>query len=138
VRALCATLRAEDRAEIEAVGLVPRHALIALWRASIAPRVAIVDGEVAAAWGDTAQLLSDTGSLWAFTAAPVARLPLAFLRETRKEVRMMLGSRQVLRAHVACSYQCAIRFFSLAGFSVGDPQLIAGAVYRELRIERGT
>ena len=139
LRALAATLRSEDRAElIELMGLAPRHALIALWRASLAPRAAIVDGEVAACWGDTAPLLSDTGSIWAFTAPPVAGLPLAFARETQREIGGLLSSRRVLRAHVADSYHSAIRFFAMAGFSVGAPQPIGSGIYRELRIERAS
>lgn len=136
LRRLAVTLRPEDRAEIEMAGLVPRHALAALWRLSPMPRAAIVDGEVAAAWGDTAALLSDEGSVWLFTSPAVARLPLAFYREARAQIAEWLGSRQVLRAHAADSYRAAIRFFTLLGFSIGEPVLFAKGFYCEMTIER--
>lgn len=137
LRELATTMRAEDRAEIEGCGLVVRHTLAALWRRSTLPRVAIVDGLVAAAWGDEAGVLEGTGRMWLFTAPPVERLPVAFFRETRREVAERLRVRRALIADVAESYTKAARFFTLLGFSFGAPVAApSGKLYRRMTIER--
>jgi hypothetical protein len=132
LRELARTMRAEDRAEIEGMGCVVRHFLFRLYRASFEPRVAIVDGEVAAAWGDHAGLLGDEGLMWAFTAPPVARLPLAFFRESRREVADRLKIRRSLITDVADGYKAAQRFFRLVGFQIDEP--VNG--YRRMTIRR--
>jgi hypothetical protein len=42
--------------------------------------------------------------------------------------------REVLHAHVACTYERSLRFFEMLGFTVGEP--IENALFREIRIER--
>ena len=137
LRELAATMRAADRAEIEAAGLVPRQMLMQLWRDSIDPKVGLIDGEVAAVWGDSAPLLAVEGSMWLFTTPAIERLPLAFYREARSAIRQYLGVRHELMAHVACDYVRAIRFFAMLGFKVSEPIAVGDALYREIRIGRG-
>lgn len=121
LRRLAMTLRDADRAEIAAAGIVPRHLLASLWRRTVDPRVGIIDGEVAAAWGDAGDMLSDIGAAWFFTAPPIERMPLAFLREARREVDRMLKRRRILAADVHRDYCRAQRFFRLVGFRVAEP-----------------
>lgn len=121
LRRLAMTLREADRAEIAAAGHAPRHLLSALWRRSLEPRVGLIDGEVAAAWGDAGDMLSPVGEVWFFTAPPIERLPLAFLREARCEVARMLMGRRSLAADVHRDYGRARRFFALMGFSIAEP-----------------
>lgn len=132
------TIRAEDRAEIEGVGLHVRHLLVALYRGSLYRRAALVDGEVAAVWGDSAPLISTEGAMWAVTAPVIERVPLAFFREARREIAERLQVRSVLRADVADSYTAALRFYRLLGFEIGArrPLPPAGTLYREISIER--
>ena len=123
-------MRAEDRAEIEAAGFAVRHMLIRLWRQSIEPRCALVDGEVAACWGDEAGLLADVGVMWLFTAPPVARLPLAFFREGRAEIARRLQTRRIIISDIAEGYDAALRFFRLLGAQISEPILApSGARY---------
>lgn len=138
LRELARTMRAEDREEIEAVGMKPRHLLSARWRQSADPMAAIVDGEVAACWGDAAPLLSDEGHLWLFTAPPIERLPLAYYREAKADLGRRLAHRTVLRTYTTASYGRAVRFFSMLGFVPGEPLRLGGGVtlYREMRLER--
>lgn len=131
-------LRAEDRAEIENAGLHPRHFLFRLYSEStLYRRAALIDGEVAAVWGDQAPLLSTEGHLWLLTAPPIERLPLAFFRETRREIRERLAVRSMLRADAASGYGRALRFFAMLGFEVLDVGSDGSTARRELRIERG-
>jgi hypothetical protein len=134
IRELARTMRSEDREEIELVGLSPRHLLHDLWRSSLDPKAALIDGEVAAVWGDNAPMLARQGSMWLFTAPIIARLPLAYFREARRDIRQRLEMREVLHAHVACTYERSLRFFEMLGFTVGEP--IENALFREIRIER--
>lgn len=127
-------MRAEDRAEIEAVGLVVRHTLVTLYRRTPQPRVALIDGQVAAVWGDAAPLLADTGVVWMFTADPVERLPLAFFREAKAEIAGYLTYRRSLRTQVACCYGRALRFLRMLGFDLGDTVL--NGKYREITIKQ--
>lgn len=137
LREIGRTMRAEDRAEIEDAGLRPRHLLAQLWRDTLAPKAAIVDGEVAAVWGDAAPLLALDGSMWMFTSPAVERLPLAYFREARRDIGERLKTRRVLRADVACGYERALRFFAMLGFRLGPPfEAKAGGWYREISIER--
>jgi hypothetical protein len=136
IRELNRTMRPDDRAEIEKTGLIVRHALFHLWRETIAPRTALVDGEVAACWGDAGPMLGDEGLMWLFTAPPIEKLPLAYFRETRREIAAALRHRRVLRAHVLCGYGRAERFFHMLGFRFSEPRQVGAGLYREIRIER--
>jgi hypothetical protein len=141
LRELARTMRAKDRAEIESVGLKPRHLLFARYRKSWDSKTALVDGEVAACWGDNAPMLSEEGHLWLFTAPPVERVPLAYLREVRRDVARRLENRSVLRTYTTDSYKQAIRFFAMAGFVPGPPITLNGGgsvLYREMRLVRAS
>ncbi len=131
LRELARTMRPEDRAEIEALGLKPRHVLFDQWRSSHEPRAALVDGEVAACWGDSAPLLAQDGSIWLFTAPPIERIKFSYFREARREAQRMLMTRRMLRAHVTCDYERSIRFFRLLGVKFGEPIMIGNTSYRE-------
>lgn len=136
LRILSRTMRAEDRAEFELAGMVVRHRLHRLHRMTWAPRSAIVDGEVAAAWGDAAGLMDIEGLMWLVTSRAVERVPLAFFREARNEIARYLEDRETLRSCIAGPYLRAVRFFGMLGFEVAEPQIIDGAEYRTIRIAR--
>ena len=134
LREIARTMRPEDREEIELTGLHPRHLLHDLWRRSLDPKAALIEGEVAAVWGDAAPLLSRDGSMWLFTAPIIAKVPLAYFREARRDIRQRLQIRDTLYAHVACSYERSLRFFEMLGFTVGEQT--ENALFREIRIGR--
>lgn len=136
---LARTMRREDRAEIEGAGVHVKHFLFALWKESAAyRRTALVDGEVAACWGDAAGTLEPEGAMWLFTAPVIERVPLAFFREARRGIAERLTMRSVLRSDVAVGYERALRFFSMLGFEIlphgsGGPD---DTERREIRISR--
>lgn len=121
LRRLAATLRPADRTELLATGGKPRHVLFALWRHSLDPKVAIIDGEVAAAWGDAGDMLSPEGAPWLFTAPPIERVPMAFAHVAQCEIERMLGGRARLVTDTHRDYVRAQRFFRLLGFHVKHP-----------------
>lgn len=121
LRALALTMRPADRAEILASGHTVRHLLFRLWRASVEPKCALVDGEVAACWGDEAGLLSENGVMWLFTTPTVEKIPLAFFREARAEIARRLETRRTIISDIADGYDAALRFFRLLGARIGEP-----------------
>jgi hypothetical protein len=138
IRAIVARLRPDDLAEIAATGMKPRHLLTGLWRESHIRRAALVDGEIAAVWGCAGTMLSPVGEAWLLTAPAVAKLPLAFLKETREEMRAMLATKRIVTSGVLASYESSIRFMRMVGFTVGAPTPLSssGAMFRALKMER--
>lgn len=139
LRRILPILRQGDRDELAATGLNPKHHVFALWRNSSISRVALVDGEVAAVWGCIAPMASASADMWLLTSPAVEKMPLAFFRETRREVAEVLTVHPVLRTQVGADYKEAIRFFRMLGFSVGPKKLYWNTMlpYREMVLERG-
>jgi hypothetical protein len=139
MRIMARTMRAEDRDEIESLGVAPRRLLRALYRESTHCGAATLAGELAAVWGCQGELASSVGMPWLFTAPPVERAPLAFFKETRGQVMRMLVTRRELVTDVLATYQRSLRFFAMMGFAIGEPFPAGphGALYRRIRLERG-
>jgi hypothetical protein len=122
VRLLGTRLRLEDEIEVTSLGLTPKQAIWRSYRHAILRRTAFIGDEIAAMWGVNGQLLSNVGRPWLLTAPVIETMPLAFLKEARREVRDMLEAHPVLINHVQASYTRAIRFLELAGFTMEPPQ----------------
>jgi hypothetical protein len=135
IRLLVPALRAEDRAEIEAQGFVPRHLLFRLWRWSSIRRTVFVDGEIAAIWGCEGAALARTGKAWLYTTPQAERVPIGFLKTARAGIRLMQESHPVLISDVDARYERSIRFMTMLGFHVGEPyQIPSGAFLRRLTL----
>ena len=138
VYALAATLRDGDRAEIQAMGRDPRRALRFAYRASLMPpRVATVDGQVAAMWGLGGDLISDVGEPWLLTGHAADRVPFAFVRIAKAELAAMLAVKPRLDNYVAADYAKAVRLLEGLGFRIDPPAPIGpkGALFRRFWIE---
>lgn len=136
IREILRTMRAKDRREFEIAGTNPKHRLYELYRMTAEPKAALVDGEVALIGGDAASFLAQEGLMWMVTAPPIERVPLAFFREMKRELQRLLSYRQRLRSCIAGPYEEAIRFYSLLGFEVSEPELIGGHEYRQITLAR--
>lgn len=138
MRELANNLRTGDAIEAAATGRPCRHLLIALWKNSVAPRVALVDGKVAAAWGCSSSLLVSEGEPWLFTTPVVEQAPVSCLKQGRREVASMLREHQTLVSSVACDYTKAIRFLKKLGFSIDSKQVAGptGVFFHEIRMGR--
>ncbi len=138
VYALARCLRPGDRAEIEAVGKEPRRVLRASLRSSLTQvKVALVDGEIAAMWGMSGEVLSDTGTPWLMTGTACDRVPVSFLRIARHELALMLALKPRLENYVAADYAKAIRLLEGLGFHIDAPAPIGPkrAPFRRFWIE---
>lgn len=136
VYALARTLRDADRAEQLAGGLVPVRSLRADFYNSIIRRTALIDGTVAAMWGLTGSALGHTGRGFLMTAPIIATLPLAFVREARREARAMLVHHRRVEGCVHCEYASAQRFLQLIGFTIGAEVEFPGGRFRDFYMER--
>jgi hypothetical protein len=137
VHQLARVLREADAAEARALGQDPRKLLRASFRMSLYARTAFVEGKIAAMWGLTSDILSDTGCPWLLTSAAIESLPMIFAREARKEVAAMLSLRPRLENFVAADYGRACRFLEILGFTVDPPAPLGprGALFRRAHIE---
>lgn len=137
IRLLVPMLRAADRAEIDSMGVAPRHLLNRLWRSSTIRRSTFLDGEIAAMWGCAGPLLSSVGGPWLFTTSEAERAPMAFLKAARRGIEEMLDTRRTLVSSVAADYERSIRFMAMLGFTIGDPfEVSTGALFRTITLER--
>ena len=132
-------LRVKDLEELEAAYLTPRRALWRGFRRSLWTRTAFVDGEIAAIWGLNApSAIGFVGVPWLLTAPALERAAFAFIREAKKEVARMLEQYPTLDNYVLASYQGAIRFLKIMGFTLEEPEAIGrnGELFRRFHKER--
>jgi len=137
---LRANLREEDASEICKFGLPIRRALYRSWRNAIFSRTALVNGEVAAIWGMSGQLLGDKGHPWLLTSSLVEKVPLQFALCYRQQIREMLGHFDLLENYVDSDYDKSIRMLELIGFTVDESNPIqhlkSQAMFRRFWIRR--
>lgn len=112
-------MREEERAEMAAVGIKPRHAMFGLWRMTPEPWAALDRvGRVLAVWGDAAPVLAVNGYPWVMTSIHIEEHPLFFFREVRRQVAKMLVSRETLICDIGATCEKALRFYRMIGFEI--------------------
>lgn len=129
-------LRAEDAAEVAALGVASAAALRSNFRAAILRRSYFVDGELAAMSGLCGPMLSDIGQPYLLTTAVAERVPIAFVKHGRAAVADMLRHRLRLEGYVAASYCRACRFVEMAGFTLDPPRPLGSALFRKFWMVR--
>lgn len=140
IYALAAHLRAQDRDEVESLGVDVRVGLRASYRAAILRKTYFVDGEIAAMSGLCGAMISDIGEPYLLTTPAAARVPLTFLKQARASVAEMLQHRLRLEGHVAAEYRGACRLLETLGFVLGDPRPLGprGTLFRSFTLMRGS
>src|ERR1700730_13050515 len=111
---LHARLRALDCLELMACGNSARAHLQRCFDLTIMRKTAFVEGEIAACWGlHPGSLLSNTGHPWFLTTATIERVPIALVKEARRQIEGMLEVRPRLENYVLASYTGAVRLLSV-------------------------
>lgn len=124
-RELADHMRAEDRAEVEAMGHTPHEAMERALQVSGRDCYAmLIDGKVAAVGGvATFNLLARAGSPWLLTTVLVEKHPKEFYRITRQAVSILRDQFDYLVNLVDTRHEKAMRWLRRLGFHV-EPQPI--------------
>jgi len=130
-RELAPLLRADDRAEVLALGCDPVESLLVSLSASREAGTWRDDGRIICMAGVVPlSLIGQTGVPWLLGSDLVPVHRRAFLLETRRMVACWLGIFAVLRTTVDCRYEAAIRWLRWLGFSLGEPFPVANGLFR--------
>lgn len=132
VAELVRTMRQADQEEQRGLGMTPPDMLAFSLRSSLWIRTALVGGDVAAIWGLGGGVMDPRGIPWLLTAAPIERLPVTFLKVSRRIVAEMLDHKPHLSNFVAADYNAAVRYLKILGFRMEEPQPMGpeGKMYR--------
>ena len=114
-------MREADAGEARGLGFDPRRLLRSSFRASIYSRTGFIGDDIAAMWGLTADILSETGMPWLVTAPIVEKFPVTFLRVAKQELRQFLAIKPRLENVVIADYRGAIRLLEVLGFHLDSP-----------------
>lgn len=135
---LAANLRADDAAEVAALGYDPSVAIRRSYRDGILRKTYFVDGELAAMSGLCGPLIADIGEPYLMTTPAAERAKVSFLRLARGAVREMLTHRLRLQGEVAASYVRACRLLEVLGFTLAPPRPLGprGALFRTYTMAR--
>lgn len=136
VYALAKALRPRDRAECAGYGITPAKGLRASFRGATIRRTALIDGEIAAMWGSAGNALGHSAHAWLMTAPVIETMPVAFIKEARREVQRMLQTHDRLVGEVAVDYPQAIRLLHVLGFTIGDAFDLPGGRFYAFSIWR--
>lgn len=134
------SLRAEDRAELEALGRPdPHYALVECLQASDVVFAAVVEGEVAAMFGcsPVTEAPTGVGCVWFLTGSAFAAHPRAFVRIARSVMKQLLERYPVLVNFIDARYSAAVRWAKWLGFDVKAPVPYgpAGMLFHPARLE---
>jgi hypothetical protein len=121
--AMAPHLRPADAAEVYATsGRGPEEALTAALRRSTQAWTCLIDGEPACIWGvGPLSLVAGKGCPWLLGTEAVERHPLAFLRQSRGFLAIMLRTYSQLENHVDARNRLSIRWLRWLGFTIGPP-----------------
>jgi stage V sporulation protein SpoVS len=130
-RELAPLLRAEDRAEVLALGVAPVDGLLQSLAAAREAWTYRDDGRIICMAGVAPlSLIGSTGIPWLLGSPLVVAHRRAFMVETRRMVARWLDWFPVLRNVVDARYQAAIRWLRWLGFTIGEPFNLSRGVFR--------
>lgn len=136
-RMIAPKLRTFDRRELAATGISPRRVLLRLLDESPFSWTAFVDGEIAAIWGCSGSLLSTVGEMWLATTPAVERVPMAFVREAKAHIGLLLETKSKLVSGVIEGHNQSLRLWQMLGFRLGGVMQVGTANFRQIALERG-
>ena len=135
VYALARSLRDADRAECLAYGVTPAQGLRKSFYAASYRRTAVIDDIIAAMWGVCGAALGHTAQFYLMTAPVIETMPIAFVREGRRELRKILETHDRIEGTVAIEYLAAQRLVDVMGFTFGNTFELPGGKFRPFFLE---
>lgn len=140
---LAATMRAEDRAEIEAYsGREPLEVLVDGFASSSEVHTARYDGAVMAMWGvvpgPPKLLTARVGTGWLLSSELVDQHPVAFWRACKVVIEELLERWDLLLNVIDCRHQKALRWARRLGFQLEAPSPcgVQGRLFQRFAISR--
>ncbi len=130
-RELAPLLRAEDRAEVLALGVEPVPALLNGVVTATEAWTYRADGQIICMAGiSPLSLIGHTGVPWLLGSPLVVQHRRAFMVETRRMVAHWLTLFPLLRNVVDARYEAAIRWLRWLGFAIGEPFRLVNGLFR--------
>lgn len=120
VKPIVARMRTGSCIAMQRFGFDPRRAVRHAFMGSFYSRTALVNGRPVAMWGAYGALLSDFAEPWLALTMDVMSMPIAIVREARKELAVMMRDRPQLITAMIPDDDAAIRFALYLGFSDKD------------------
>ena len=112
-------LRAQDEAEVRALGLSPEEAIKLSWSKSNVAFAVYFHGELGAMWG--LRRMGPVADIWLLTTEAVDTHPISFVGESRRLMFTLLQHFEILRCEVFFEYTRALSWLKLLGFTqVGE------------------
>jgi len=124
--AFIAAMDGDERAKLEAIG--GRTLLDGAVAQSVHTFAGVVDGVPAFVGGVIPDDSHEVGKVWMMATPQVDRAKKFYLRETRRQVGLMLEMFLCLRTMVEQSYPKSLRWLRWLGFALGEPVEYAGRV----------
>ena len=123
-----------ERADLERIGgaSVLQNA-VAL---SVHSFAGVVDGVPAFVGGVVAADDAETGRVWMMATPAVDRAKKFYLRETRRQVGLMLEMFDRLETKVAVEYPRSLRWLEWLGFKIGEAVEMNGRIVRPVELAR--
>ena len=137
IEALAPRLRADDAAEVAAMGVSPEAALRRSLDISHWAHAAWVDGEIAAMWGlHIPHLASATAYPWLLTTAVVERHRKLFVATSRSQIAIWQSYGFALEGAIDGRYARAQRWLWHLGFALSPgPLMKSGIEFKTYRKE---
>ena len=124
--AFLAAMGEAERADLERVG--GRQVLDNAVALSVHTFAGVVDGVPAFVGGVIPDDECVTGKVWMLATPQAERAKKFYLRETRRQVGLMLQMFVCLRTMVAAEYTKSLRWLRWLGFALGEPVERAGRI----------
>ena len=131
--AMARRARAEHRAAVNALGLDLHRELAARFAETIEPKAWLIDGKLAALGGVMGTGLCPGGYVWLAITDEVFKHRVAFIREAKRQLTLVMESRRELATVLVPTDQAALRLAIYLGFHVRDQGLGSAAHNRSER-----
>lgn len=132
LREMAEAMTADSKDVANNLGFTPLKALWNSYRNSLYCKTGLIDGKIAAIWGLSGTMLSETAQPWLILSPEVKRSPLRVAFIYRKELNNMLKLFPVLEEWCPADNEPSIRMLELMGFRVSkNITPIGGVEYRK-------
>lgn len=114
------TMRVDHHRLLLSMGVPIHRELRSMFEGSYYRRAAHLDGTLAAIWGVESTPVSSDGRVWLVLAQHAIKYPLTIIRQARKELTHLAGTKSCLTTTVIANDEPGIRLAVMLGFQVDN------------------